>query len=217
MAAKRQTKIWNSPQKTEQRENLHHGVKTFGRKNTLNTPPSLVGLRYKAVWHAWVRAKSLQWCPTLSTLCTVAHQAPLSMEFSRQEYWSGLLCPPPGDLPNSGIESTSLTSPSLPGSATWEVPCLTWGRKNQVLGSVWGTKDIERKAWNRVGPLLWGSVHPSHLRSIFHVTCLINPACASFPGLSFQFFTMTRQRPRKKNHTQKETFLLSQLWLLSIW
>ena len=30
---------------------------------------------------------------------TVAHQAPLSMEFSRQEYWSGLLCPPPGDLP----------------------------------------------------------------------------------------------------------------------
>ena len=33
------------------------------------------------------------------TLWTVALQAPLSMEFSRQEYWSGLLCPPPGDLP----------------------------------------------------------------------------------------------------------------------
>ena len=38
---------------------------------------------------------------------TVAHQAPLSMEFSRQEYWSGLPCPPPGDLPNPGIEPRS--------------------------------------------------------------------------------------------------------------
>ena len=34
---------------------------------------------------------------------TVAHQAPLSMEFFRQEYWNGLPCPPPGDLPNPGI------------------------------------------------------------------------------------------------------------------
>ena len=44
------------------------------------------------------------------TLWTVACQAPLSMEFSRQEYWSGLPFPPPGDLPNTGIESTSLMS-----------------------------------------------------------------------------------------------------------
>ena len=38
------------------------------------------------------------------TLWTVAHQAPLSLGFSRQEYWSGVLCPPPGDLPDPGIE-----------------------------------------------------------------------------------------------------------------
>ena len=38
---------------------------------------------------------------------TVAHQAPLSMGFSRQEYWSGLPCPSPGDLPNPGIEPGS--------------------------------------------------------------------------------------------------------------
>ena len=37
---------------------------------------------------------------------TVAHQAPLSMGFSRQEYWSGLPCPPLGDLPNPEIEPT---------------------------------------------------------------------------------------------------------------
>ena len=44
------------------------------------------------------------------TLWTVAHQTPLSLGFSRQEYWSGLPCPPPVDLPNPGIKPTSLKS-----------------------------------------------------------------------------------------------------------
>ena len=56
---------------------------------------------------------------------TVARQVPLSMGLSRQGYWSGLPCPPPGDLPDPGIEPTSLTSPPLAGrffttSTTWE-------------------------------------------------------------------------------------------------
>ena len=51
-----------------------------------------------------------------TTLWIVACQAPLFMGFSRQEYWSGLSCPPPGDLPNSGIEPTSLKSYALAGS-----------------------------------------------------------------------------------------------------
>ena len=42
------------------------------------------------------------------TLWTVAHQAPLCMGFSRQEYWSGLSCPPPEDLPHAGMELSSL-------------------------------------------------------------------------------------------------------------
>ena len=46
---------------------------------------------------------------------TIAHQVPLSVEFSKQEYWSGLLFPTPGDLPNPGIKSMSLASPSLAG------------------------------------------------------------------------------------------------------
>ena len=48
-------------------------------------------------------------CLTLATPWTVAHQAPLCMGFSRQEYWSRLPCPPPGDLPNPGIEPRSPT------------------------------------------------------------------------------------------------------------
>ena len=44
-----------------------------------------------------------------------ACQAPLSLGFSRQEYWSGLPCPPPGDLPDPGIKPASLLSPALAG------------------------------------------------------------------------------------------------------
>ena len=50
-----------------------------------------------------------------ATPWTVAHQAPLSMGFFRQEYWSGLPCPPPGDLPNPGIKPVSLVSLALTG------------------------------------------------------------------------------------------------------
>ena len=50
-----------------------------------------------------------------ATPWAVAFQAPLSIGFSRQEYWSGLPCPPPGDLPHPEIEPASLTSPTLAG------------------------------------------------------------------------------------------------------
>ena len=62
-----------------------------------------------------VCAKLFQSCLNLSTLWTVAHQAPLSMRYSRQEYWSGLPCPSPGDLPDPGMELKSLMSPALAG------------------------------------------------------------------------------------------------------
>ena len=59
------------------------------------------------------------------TLWAVAHQVSLSTGFSRKEHWTGLQCPPPGDLPEPGLEHVSLTSPALAGgffitSATWE-------------------------------------------------------------------------------------------------
>ena len=55
-------------------------------------------------------------CPLFATLWTVAHQAPLSKEFSRQEYWSGLPFPSPGDLPDPEIKprSPALQTDSLP-------------------------------------------------------------------------------------------------------
>ena len=52
---------------------------------------------------------------SLQPMDYTASQAPLSMEFSSQEYWSELSCPPPGDLPDPGIEPTSLASPASAG------------------------------------------------------------------------------------------------------
>ena len=58
------------------------------------------------------------WCSVVSNSAitwTIVLQAPLFMGFSRQEYWSGLPCPLPGDLPDPGIELASLMSPKLEG------------------------------------------------------------------------------------------------------
>ena len=64
---------------------------------------SIITLIVCLVSHVWFFA----------TLCTVACQAPLSVRFFRQEYWNGLHFPPPGHLPNPGIELMSLVSSAL--------------------------------------------------------------------------------------------------------
>jgi len=62
-----------------------------------------------------VYVQSLSHVPLFATPWTIAHQTPLSMEFSRQEYWSGLLFPTPGDLPGPGIKAALRVSPELAG------------------------------------------------------------------------------------------------------
>ena len=57
-----------------------------------------------------------------ATRWTVVCQAPVSMGFSRQEYWRGWPCSPPGDLPNAEIEPASLLSWQVGSSTTWEAP-----------------------------------------------------------------------------------------------
>ena len=87
---------------------------------------------------------------------TVAHQAPLSVGFSRQEYWNGLLFPPPGDLPDLRLQ---LESPALAGRFFTPQPIFIWSHR--VLISL--TRDpvhvlgIARQVFNH-----WttGEVHP---------------------------------------------------------
>ena len=93
-----------------------------------------------------------------TALWTVSHQAPLSMGFSRQEYWSGLSCPPPGDLPNPGIEPTSLKSPALAvrfftTSSTWErfSACESLRLKSEVMVEEsqqgWRADERNQRVW----------------------------------------------------------------------
>ena len=76
-----------------------------------------------------------------ATLWTVAHQAPPSMGFSRQEYWSGLPFPSPGDLPHPGIEpgSPALQADALPsetpGKPKWgDYPILVRQTQSSHMG-----------------------------------------------------------------------------------
>ena len=74
-----------------------------------------MGLLFKC--HLWLSRVQLSVTPR-----TVAHQAPLPMEFSRQEYWNRLPFSSPGDLPDPGIEPVSLASPALAGGFLTTVP-----------------------------------------------------------------------------------------------
>ena len=85
--------------------------------------------------HAWkwkVKVKPPSYVRRLVTPWTAAYQAPLSMGFFRQEYWSGLPCPPSGDLSDPGIEPAFLRSLHWPGgrffttNATWKTLCLEY-------------------------------------------------------------------------------------------
>ena len=70
-------------------------------------------------------------------LWTVAHQAPLSMQFPRQEYWSGLPFPSPGDLLEPGIKPTSLASPALAGRFFTTVPLEKISRQKYKYISIY--------------------------------------------------------------------------------
>ena len=71
---------------------------------------------YTLTWLQKVKSEVAQSARLFATPWTAAYQAPLSMGFSRQEYWSGLPFPPPGDLPDPGIEpgSPALEADALP-------------------------------------------------------------------------------------------------------
>ena len=74
------------------------------------------------------------------------------MGFSRQEYWSGLPCPPPGDLPYPGIEPMSPTSPVLAGgffttNATWEAQYGCFLYPGEELWDLWGFQGLTMVMW----------------------------------------------------------------------
>ena len=98
---------------------------------------------FSPVWH-------------FSTPWTIAHQAPLSMGYSRQECWSGLPCPPPGGLPNSGIQpgTPALQADSLPCEPLGNcLQCRTPGLDPRVRKVSW------RREWLPTPVILPGEFH----------------------------------------------------------
>ena len=85
---------------------------------------------YFIVWILCCAVSVTQLCPTPCSPMTVTYQAPLSMEFSKQEYWSRLPFPTPGDLPNPEIKLVSLTFPALADGFFTTVPP---GKPNRTL------------------------------------------------------------------------------------
>ena len=134
------------------------------------------------------------------TLWTVAHQASLSMGFSRQEYWRRLPCPAPGDLPHPGIEPASPVDPalrvdSLPLSAreAWDLAYKTF----QLLSSENTTSQVpgptlpatfppflsQERFWNYMstllisGSLLWGLQPSGSYPLQFGCCCSVTKLC----------------------------------------
>ena len=107
------------------------------------------------------------------TTWAVARQSPLSMQFSRQEYWSMLPFPPPGDLPNPGIEPTSLVVPVLAGGFfTTEPP-----GKPCYDTSIWNFLELPHEVF-------WGDYAPLNAKRY-----------GDIPGRNFIQLTSTRMKP----------------------
>ena len=140
--------------------------------------------------HVWVFA----------TLWTVACQASLSLGFCRQEYWSGLPCPPPGDLPDPGTELASITSPALARgffttNTTWQAYWLDtrlywkcWREARKYICNILKDKLLEMELLG-----LWTCAFKNFLsivKSMYKVYYSLN-ACFWMCNFFFKFYWST--------------------------
>ena len=99
---------------------------------------------------------------------TVAHQAPLSMEFSRLEYWNGLPCPPPGDLPNPGLKSVSPASPALQADSLADSLYIS---RHISFIALW-RYTTSFTSWRSVATLQWASLSLPFFQWYSFTSCL---------------------------------------------
>ena len=101
---------------------------------------------------------------SFATLWTVAHQALLSMKFSRQEYWCRVPLPPPGDLPDPAVEPTSLVSPALAGDS---LPLHHLGNPRDTLkGYDIASQSVQLLSHVRLFATPWTAAHQASLSII---------------------------------------------------
>ena len=93
-----------------------------------------------------MHAKLLQSCLIFCDPVDCSPPGSYSMGFSRQEYWSGWPCPPPGDLPHPGVKPTSPVAPALQADS---LPLNHWGRRVTDLGMHGGMARTLGPIWNK--------------------------------------------------------------------
>ena len=127
---------------------------------------SLVFLVTRGSYHPCTYAKSLRSCLTFCHPLDRSPPGSLSVEFSRQESWSGLPFPSPEDLPDPGIKPTSFRSLLLPGgffttSPTWEATYhpYHWGNNKSFKSSASGTEDKKHISFLLYYPVMF--IHPA--------------------------------------------------------
>ena len=124
-------------------------------------PPAIVYKPKRLLQSTWATTKSVASYSLRPCAPYGAHQAPLSVGFSRQEYWSGLPYPPPGDLLDPGIKPKSLLSPTLAGRffTTWTAPQQKQGNLNHrsIFLTLLGARRPRcQQGWFPLRPLLLG-------------------------------------------------------------
>ena len=105
------------------------------------------------IWWLWGDGGGLvaKWCPSPVTPWTIACQAPLSMGFPRQKYWNGLPFPPPGNLPNSGMESESSALAGILLHFRQKILYL-WATREVQGGDGRSTKKQDAGLWQMLRP-----------------------------------------------------------------
>ena len=136
-------------------------------------PQRTIQSRRKLLAWSCVRALSgTQLCRILCNPWTVAQQAPLSIDFSRQEYWSGLPCPPPGDLPDSGIKPAKHKRQP-------EFPVVTRESRRNSRKTTWLPRHRKMKPFPATAPP--EKSHVRNWRSKGHLAPLMRPT--KFPEI----------------------------------
>ena len=110
---------------------------------------------------------------------TVAHQAPLPIEFSRQEYWSGLPCLFQGYLPNPGIETVSIMSPALTHMVF--TTSITWGEKDTMIylkaSHLLGGWDVWKTWFMKKNPIYLPAYIFRIIKIFSFVWCILQKIC----------------------------------------
>ena len=166
------------------------------------TQVSCIAGRFSTIW-AVSEVKLISRARLFATPWTVAYQAPPSVGFSRQEYWSGLPLPSPGDLPHPGIEprSLALQADALPSEPPGK---LIWAiGKSQILSRVWLFATPWNSPWNSLGQNT-GVGRLSLLQGIF-LTQRMNPGLPHCRRILSQLSHQGSLKRKEKDRKRKQS------------